>query len=196
MSETVDAANGLPPVGTWTESPTGFSGNDRLPFKVSTLLFGFNEQDEVLLLERAREPNRGCWSPFGGKLEFDIGESPFECAAREAQEEAGLQLDVTDLHLTGIVSEQGYLGQAHWLMFLFEIRPRIPQVPPPHEEGRFAFHSRSTLQALSLPASDARVLWPLFWAHRGGFFSVRCLCRPEGTMVWRLEDSRPAIHHG
>ena len=61
-----------------------------LPYKVATLLYCFNERDEVLLLERAQEPNRGFWSPCGGKLKMDIGESPYACACREAEEEIGV----------------------------------------------------------------------------------------------------------
>ena len=30
-----------------------------LPYKIATLLYCFNERDEILLLERAQEPNRG-----------------------------------------------------------------------------------------------------------------------------------------
>ena len=63
-----------------------------LPYKVATLLYCFNERDEVLLLERAREPNRGFWSPCGGKLKMDIGESPYACACREAGEELGIEI--------------------------------------------------------------------------------------------------------
>jgi len=75
-----------------------------LPFQISTLLYGFNAREEVLLLERAREPNQGLWSPCGGKLKTEIGESPYACACREAHEELGLELEPTDLHLTGLVS--------------------------------------------------------------------------------------------
>ena len=63
-----------------------------LPYKIATLLYCFNERDEILLLERAQEPNRGFWSPCGGKLHMDIGESPYACACREAREEIGLKL--------------------------------------------------------------------------------------------------------
>ena len=63
-----------------------------LPYKLATLLYCFNERDEVLLLERAQEPNLGLWSPCGGKLHTDTGESPYACACREAQEELGLAL--------------------------------------------------------------------------------------------------------
>jgi ADP-ribose pyrophosphatase len=84
-----------------------------LPYKVATLLYCFNERDEVLLLERAQEPNRGLWSPCGGKLKMDIGESPYVCGCREAQEEIGLKIPPSDLHLTGLVSEHGHQGQTH-----------------------------------------------------------------------------------
>ena len=53
-----------------------------LPYRISTLLYCFNRRDEVLLLERRKEPNRGLWSPCGGKLKTAIGESPYACACR------------------------------------------------------------------------------------------------------------------
>src|SRR5579883_3035352 len=102
-----------------------------LPYKISTLLYCFNERDEVLLMERQQEPNLGFWSPCGGKLDTEAGESPYACACREAAEEMQLSITPADLHLTGIVSEAGYLGQAHWLMFLFEIKRPLTDLPPP-----------------------------------------------------------------
>lgn len=163
-----------------------------LPYKISTLLYAFDTAGRVLLLERAREPNRGRWSPPGGKLDTAAGESPWACAAREAREELGLALTPADLHLTGIVSEAGYEGAAHWLMFLFEIRPRLASPPPPHPEGRFALFRREELDALPLPDTDREQLWPLFWRHRGGFFASHCHCLQDGGHAWTLEDSRPA----
>lgn len=163
-----------------------------LPYKVATLLYAFNSKDEVLLMERTREPNKGMWSPFGGKVETSQGESPYAAACREAEEEIGLRLAPSDLHLTGIVSEAGYMGQAHWLMFLFEIKPRLQTCPPPHPEGRFEFVSRSNLTGLNLPRTDREQLWPLFWKHRGGFFAAHCQSDPAGHDHWTLEQSTPA----
>jgi 8-oxo-dGTP diphosphatase len=164
-----------------------------LPYKISTLLYCFNEQDEVLLMERAQEPNRGLWSPCGGKLKTETGESPYACACREAQEELGLSLDARDLHLTGLVSEHGYLGQSHWLMFLFEIMPRMSSLPPPCGEGRFQFFSREALARLNTPRTDMERLWPWFWQHRGGFFAAHCHCHPGGRNEWTLEQSVPGL---
>ena len=55
----------------------------RRPFRISTLVFLRDRKDRFLLLRRARRPNMGKWSPVGGKLDMDRGESPFECARRE-----------------------------------------------------------------------------------------------------------------
>jgi 8-oxo-dGTP diphosphatase len=159
-----------------------------LPYKISTLLYCFSGHDEVLLLERAREPNRGLWSPCGGKLHMDTGESPYACACREAREELGLSLQPADLHLAGLISEHGYEGHAHWLMFLFEVKPRLSQLPPPIAEGRFQFFPPGEIASLRVPQTDREQIWPLFWKHRGGFFAAHCHCHADGRNTWTVEE--------
>jgi len=161
-----------------------------LPYKVATLLYCFNERDEVLLIERVHEPNRGLWSPCGGKVRMEVGESPYAGACREAEEELCLRLTPSDLHLTGLVSEHGYQGQTHWLMFLFEVTRRLSSLPPPCNEGRFGFFPRSALDSLNLPATDRERIWPWFWKYRGGFFAAHCHCHPDGRNDWTLEEAR------
>jgi 8-oxo-dGTP diphosphatase len=160
-----------------------------LPYKVATLLYCFNERDDVLLLERTQEPNVGFWSPCGGKLHTDAGESPYACACREAQEELCVSLQPSDLHLAGIVSEHGYLGQSHWLMFLFEVKKKFTTLPSPCREGRFEFFSRASLAKLNIPQTDREKIWPWFWQYRGGFFAAHCHCHPDGRNEWRLEEA-------
>lgn len=158
-------------------------------FHIATLLYCFNRGGEVLLMKRALPPNAGLWSPCGGKLHTEIGESPYACACREAGEEIQVAIRPGDLHLTGIVSESGYQGQAHWLMFLFEVKPRLEAIPAPHREGTFAFHSRFMLEDLPLPRTDREMLWPLFWKHRGGFFAAHCLTGDRTPDTWTVEES-------
>jgi len=167
-----------------------------LDYQVATLLYCFNELDEILLLERVKEPNRGLWSPCGGKLNHEEGESPYACACREAHEELGLILTHSDLHLTGIVSEHGYEGRSHWLLFLFEVKRRLTALPPPHREGRFAFVPRQKLSELKLPQTDLENIWRWFWQHRGGFFAAHCHCDngANNHNRWSLEESIPANH--
>jgi 8-oxo-dGTP diphosphatase len=163
-----------------------------LPHKIATLLYAFNSSGETLLLERRQEPNFGLWSPAGGKLAVESGESPHACACREAREEMGLELTPGDVRLTGLVSERGYEGQAHWLMFLFEISRPVNALPPPIREGRFEFFPLARLSGLKLPETDREQIWPLFLRHRGGFFAAHCRCHPDGPREWTLEESRPA----
>jgi 8-oxo-dGTP diphosphatase len=160
-----------------------------LPYKIATLLYCFNRRGQALLLLRTQEPNRGLWSPCGGKLHMDAGESPHACACREAKEEIGMALTPPDLHLTGIVSEHGYEGNAHWLMFLFEVKPRLESLPPPNREGEFRFFDPSEIASLNIPRTDAEQIWPLFWRHRGGFFAAHCRCLGDGNNRWSLEES-------
>jgi tRNA(Arg) A34 adenosine deaminase TadA/ADP-ribose pyrophosphatase YjhB (NUDIX family) len=164
-----------------------------MPHVISTLLYGFNERGEVLLLERRKEPNLGLWSPPGGKLDTGSGESPYACACREAEEELGLVLEPGDLHLTGIVSEHGYEGAAHWLMFLFEIKPRLTRRPDPIREGMFAFFTATELGTLAMPETDREWIWPLFWKHRGGFFAAHCRLETGGRRTWTLEASTAGL---
>lgn len=163
-----------------------------LPHQIATLLYAFNARDEVLLLCRQRAPNQGMWSPFGGKLDGGEGESPYACACREAREEIGLAAQPQDLHLTGLISEHGYEGQAHWLMFLFEIKPRLSTLPPVHAEGQFGFFSRENIESLSIPKTDRDFIWPQFWRHRGGFFAAYARVCGEASYEWTLEESVPS----
>ena len=134
-------------------------------------------------------------SYHASKLRTDTGESPYACACREAQEELGLVLSASDLHLTGLASEHGYQGQSHWLMFLFEVKRKVMALPPLHREGRFQFFPREALLGLKIPQTDRERIWPWFWEHRGGFFAAHCHCHPDGRNEWTLEESR-IVHAG
>jgi 8-oxo-dGTP diphosphatase len=160
-----------------------------LPHKISTLIYAFNEKDELLMLERRRPPNHGLWSPFGGKVQTSEGESPYRCALRETFEEIGLQFQTGDFHLTGMVSEKAYEGETHWLMFMFELKQRLNQLPPDHDEGKFEFVPLAEVAKRKIPDADEKVLWPLFQKHRGKFFAVSLNCDPKGALTWQVEES-------
>lgn len=160
-----------------------------LPYKIAVLCYLFDQQGRVLLLHRVKPPNRDLYSPIGGKLETTIGESPTACAVREIQEEVGLDVSPNELHLTGIVSENAYEGQTHWLMFLYELtRPvELPEEAMEFDEGRLEWHDRDSILSLPIPSTDRSVIWPLFWQHRGSFFAVHIDCSAQPGR-WRLEQ--------
>ena len=158
-------------------------------YRISTLVFLRNSQDEFLLIERRKAPNKGRWSPIGGKLDMESGESPFECAVRETKEEVNLTVQITDLHLFGYVAEKNYQDSGHWLMFLFDCKKPTETLPPTISEGRFGFFSREAIETLPIPDSDRILLWPNFDKYHKGFAALRADCRngpPENLVLEQM----------
>ncbi len=166
-----------------------------LPHKLSVLVFLQDSAGRHLLIERAKAPNAGQWSPIGGKLETSLGESPHQCAARETLEEVGLACAPEEFHLFAMVAERAYEGGAHWLMFLFICRRRIEELPPTIVEGRFGFFTREQVDGLALPETDRTGLWPLYDRHRDGFVALRADCTPGRPLEIALEQVLPGQAH-
>lgn len=160
-----------------------------LPFRVSTLIFIQNHRNEFLLLKRSKSPNKGNWSPIGGKLEMNKGESPFECAIRESYEEANLKLSSKDLHLFAMISEKGYEGQSHWLLFLFKCLVKIDFLPQDIQEGEFSFFTRNAINDLDLPKTDQECLWPLYDQYHNRFVALKADCYPDKNLQIIFEES-------
>ena len=59
------------------------------------------KENQVLLMKRKGIHGQGTWSTPGGHLEF--GETPEQCAAREAKEEVGL--DVIDIRFRAVTND-------------------------------------------------------------------------------------------
>ena len=163
----------------------------KLRHKITTLIVMFNRRSELLLLHRRKKPNRRLWSPIGGKLHSEEGESPYECAVREIGEETGLKVRAKDLHLSGLVAEHGYEGDHHWLMFVFECKKCLTRLPQRHREGKFEFVPIRKLAKLNIPHTDRQIIWPLFQKYRGGFFSVKIECERGRKLKWKLEEFTP-----
>ena len=164
-----------------------------LPYKIAVLVFLENAAGDHLLLLRAKPPNLGIWSPIGGKLDTGSGESPFECAVRETQEETGFTITAGDLHLFAMIAEKAYEAQSHWLMFLFRCRRPIPGLPADMEEGKFGFFSRSAIgTTLPIPETDRRALWPIYDQYRDRFVALKADCAPGRPVQIDLEQITPA----
>lgn len=162
-----------------------------LAYKIAVLVFLENNEGKQLLLLRAKPPNLGVWSPIGGKLETGIGESPFECAVRETQEEIGLEVTTADLHLFAMIAEKAYEGQTHWLMFLFRCRKQVTELPPEILEGRFGFFSRAEIDSLPIPETDRIALWPIFDRYRDSFVALKADCAPDRPVRVEIEEITP-----
>jgi len=167
-----------------------------MPFKISVLVFIKDAAGRHLLIRRRKAPNRDCWSPIGGKLEMALGESPFECAVRETAEETGHALTTGDLHLFGMISERGYEGAGHWLMFLFDCKKPLAALPADIDEGNFGFFARDEIEALALPPTDRVLVWPIYDRHRCGFIAYRADCTrtladPTTPVTLIVDETQP-----
>lgn len=180
----------LRPGARLIETARSMSTRSHRPFKISVLVFVRDRQNRFLLLQRAREPNKGMWSPIGGKLEMSCGESPFECAIRETKEEIGVTVTEKDLHLFSMVSEKDYEGSGHWLMFLFDCRQPVDELPPSIDEGVFGFFTREELKDLPIPDTDRAALWPIHDRYHDGFVALRADCDPAHPLQITIEESR------
>ena len=166
-------------------------GLGELPYRIAVLCYLYDADGRLLLLHRKKEPNRGRYSPIGGKLEVAIGESPHACALREIHEESGLQLQDDEIRMLGVVSETAYEGNTHWLIFLFE----VTRVIDPSEldrvefdEGTLEWVPEADVENLPIPETDQRVMWPTVRAHRGGFFMVHIDCSTD-PFTWKIQES-------
>ena len=162
-----------------------------LPYMIAALCYLFDAEGRLLLLHRQKPPNQDLYSPIGGKLNQQIGESPGDCALREIHEEAGLHLNHEDLHLTGVVSEAGYADQMHWLMFLYEVTRPVRVDRTDFAEGRLEWHNVKNIPQLAIPETDRQVIWPLFCQYRRRFFVAHIDCT-NGQLSWRLQQPTPS----
>ena len=157
-----------------------------LPYRIGVLCYLYDAQGRLLLLHRAQDPNRGLYSPIGGKLHMHAGESPGQCALREIREEVEVELTLTDLHLTGIVSETAYQNQNHWLLFLYEVNRPVEVHRMAFDEGTLEWHAWDQVNNLQIPETDRHVINPLLRRYHGQFFHVHIDCT-SGALDWWLE---------
>lgn len=110
----------------------------------------------LLLIRRLREPEAGCWSLPGGKI--DLFETAAEAAAREVLEETGLTICCEDLLcFTDQIDRE---GKTHWVAPVYLTRSAIgePHIVEPEKHdalGWFALDALPDPLALSVRAALA-----------------------------------------
>ena len=162
-----------------------------MPYKISSLVYLRDKEGRLLLLQRRKAPNKGLWSPIGGKLEMSTGESPHEAAVREVGEETGLEIEAGDLHLFSMIAEKNYEDRCHWLMFLFDCRKELETLPPPIDEGEFAFFKESEIDSLDIPETDRSQLWRIYFKSRGDFVALRADCHSTKVLSVETDEYMP-----
>ncbi|MFI1488739.1 NUDIX hydrolase [Streptomyces sp. NPDC020747] len=105
-------------------------------------------------MRRAIAPYRGYWDIPGGHC--NAGEHPADAAVREALEETGWAIAVTELFGIWMDSE----GESHSLVIYYRARPtEQAQAPEPDETVETAWFEAGALpEALAFPAHSRHVL--------------------------------------
>lgn len=111
------------------------------------------QDDQVLLMKRKGAHGHGSWSTPGGHLEF--GESPEECARREAKEEVGI--DVVDIRFRAVTNDLFDEQGKHYLTVWMEGRSNsdTPVIAAAEEVQEIGWYGWNTLPApLFLPLEN------------------------------------------
>jgi 8-oxo-dGTP diphosphatase len=135
--------------------------------KLATLIY-IRQNSKTLMVYRNKKPNdmhMGKWNGMGGKLE--PGESPEECAVREALEETGLEL--YDPRLAGFITFPAFDDFEDWYVFIFTAT-RFSGELIDSPEGHLAWIPDNELLDLNLWDGD-RVF--LKWVLEERFFSAK-----------------------
>ncbi len=167
-----------------------------LPYKIAVLCYLYDKDNQLLLIHRNKEPNNGCYSPIGGKLEAARGESPHTCAIREIEEEAGVVVDASEIRLFGMLSESAYEGETHWLLFAFEVTRHVDPSEVEQmdmDEGVLEWVHVDEVEHKNIPRTDREIIWDLVRQHRGGFFSVDIDCSSD-ELKWQVNEEWKATH--
>ena len=101
-----------------------------------------------LLLKRFKEPNKGLYTPVGGKL--DPYENPLQAAIRETQEETGIVLD--HMEFGGILTETSPV-KYNWICYVYHAE--IDMMPPPTcDEGILEWIDFEDILKVPTPPTD------------------------------------------
>ena len=72
-------------------------------------------------------------------------------------------------------------------MFLYEVVGPVRVDRTSFDEGTLEWFDPARIGDLPIPATDKDVIWPLFWRHRGRFFTAHIHCH-DGRLDWRIEQ--------
>lgn len=127
-------------------------GKDYIGVGVGAVIL--NDDFEILLLKRSRNPEIGKWSIPGGKIDFM--EEAEDAIVREVEEELGIKVQVK--MLLGVSSHIIKEENEHWLApaYLVKITEGVPRnvEPEKHEEIRW-FSINDLPKELTITAEKA-----------------------------------------
>ncbi|WP_228288150.1 NUDIX domain-containing protein [Thermosipho ferrireducens] len=145
--------------------------------KLAVICYAVNEFDEVLLLERKKEPFAGKLVPPGGKVE--PGEKVYSAVFREFFEETGLKLNSPEIKV--VTTE---IGPEHYNWILFIFKDKIKKDRVNHSaEGELRWVKRSRLNNENLSDIDKKII-PYIFEKKGVYlFEIEYNTDKEATIT-------------
>ena len=124
------------------------------------------DSGRVALVRRSKEPLKGKWSIPGGALE--IGETLRECAAREAREETGLEVEVEEILevFDSIHPDRDGRAQYHYVLIDFLCRPVGGELCAGGDAVDARWVAAGELAALDLSPNAIRIISRAFELRR------------------------------
>ena len=107
----------------------------------------------LLLIQRLKEPEAGCWGLPGGKIDF--GERAIDTARREIEEELGLVIEILGLACIAETIDAG--DGRHWVAPVYDARivSGEPRVMEPEKHGGWGWYEPDALpERLTSPLKD------------------------------------------
>ena len=125
------------------------------------------QQDDVLLVRRGNEPQKGLWSLPGGALE--LGESLHQGVRREVLEETGLQVRVLQFaeFFERIMTDDTGAIEYHYILLDFLCEPVGGVLSAGDDAAEAAWVSRAELGARSLTSGLPAVIEKAFVLRDG-----------------------------
>jgi 8-oxo-dGTP diphosphatase len=163
------------------ERAQSYPGVGRTPPILSTMVYCLKD-NQVLLMQRHKEPNLGLWVAPGGKVE--PGESPYECAVRELGEETGLHAHA--LQFRGLVTEVSPRPDWQWMLFLYVCTDVTGRLVGDQREGAFRWWPVEAVRGLPIPQADA-IFFPKVVDLGQSFYDARYVYDADLELVEVVE---------
>jgi 8-oxo-dGTP diphosphatase len=101
-----------------------------------------SEEGHILLIRRGSDPYEGYWALPGGFVE--VGETLEEAAAREAEEETGLEVEI--IRLVGVYSDPDRDPRGHNVSCAYLARAQSGELSAATDADEAAFLDPSTVE--------------------------------------------------
>lgn len=112
--------------------------------------------DKILLVKRAKPPNKGVWAIPGGKVEF--GETVFDAVKREIREETNLEVIPEELLAIVEIIKEGF----HYVILDFICRVSSGELRPSSDALEARFFSLDEIRRLQVSPTTLEMLEKYF----------------------------------